>query len=423
MWNRVPIFVGCRVAGPGVPGIMECRNPFDNIYRPGRVWYDGMAQRRGGRRVKDLGRTALAVLIVLLCLTSTAGLFGCAALKAKPGDRAASGRKTADSTALAAGDAALARGDRAEAGRQYLAALKAGADTATVRTRLGDLLLAGAPAKARGEYEKAIKANDKYAPAWQGLGFALYLGGNQAEAVGALERALERDPALTRAAALLGVIENRQGHPEAALAVMEKTLAVAFDPDLENNRGLSLLLLNRPGEAAASFHKALGAKKSAKFTNNLGLALCRLRRYDEAYATFASAGSESAALNNLGVCFMEAGDKPRAQQYFERAITANPTYYAKAQSNLRRLSAMEEVALPSPPPAPTPPPPPSARPLPDSPGKTAPPPPVPAPVRSPTPVSPTPVVQAPPPVSQPVPFVVSPRKPSETERADRAERP
>jgi len=294
--------------------------------------------------VKGVGRTALAVTVVVVCLIVGIGLSGCGAVKGK---RLPETKNSAD--ALAAGDAALARGDRNEAGRLYLTALKNGADAATVHTRLGDLYLGSGVAvdKARSEYETALRANAKFAPAMQGLGFALYLGGAQTQAAAMLQKALERDPGLSRAAALLGTIENRQGHPDAALAIFDKSLAVAFDPDVENNRGLSLMLLGRSEDAVAAFRKALAAKKTAKIANNLGLALCRLGRFDEAYATFASVGSESAALNNVGVCFMEAGDKARAQQYFERAIATNPSYYEKAQTNLSRLSATEEVNLPS----------------------------------------------------------------------------
>ena len=138
---------------------------------------------------------------------------------------------------------------------------------------------------------------------------------------GMLQKALERDPGLSRAAALLGTIENRQGHPDAALAIFDKSLAVAFDPDVENNRGLSLMLLGRSEDAVAAFRKALAAKKTAKIANNLGLALCRLGRFDEAYATFASVGSESAALNNVGVCFMGKLDKPESSIPYLRLST------------------------------------------------------------------------------------------------------
>jgi tetratricopeptide (TPR) repeat protein len=357
-------------------------------------------RREGGTRVKNLGRAALAALTLAFCLTAGVGLSGCAAFKAKSGEPTTA--KAGSSASLAAGDAALARGDRTEAGRNYIAALKTGADAATVHTRLGDLLLSEMPDKARLEYEKALKANPKYGPAWQGLGFALYLGGAEAEAAEALAKALERDPGLPRAAALLGVIENRRGRPEAALAVLDKTLAVAFDPDVENNRGLSLMLLGRSDEAADAFRKALAAKKSPKIANNLGLTLCRLHRYDEAYAAFASVNSESAALNNLGVCFMEAGDKTRAHQYFERAIAANPAYYQKAQANLSRLSAMEEVNLPS-----------SAQPSSAAPAQM----PQPAPAQA---VQPSAPMAAPVRASAPASAA---QRPSASEKVDRSERP
>ena len=296
----------------------------------------------GEGRVKSQFRAALAAVMLVACLL---GLAGCGGSAAK--GRAAGAPGASINGGIAAGDAALARGDRGEAGRLYLAALKSGADAAAVHTRMGDLYLgSGAFPQALDAYQQAVKANGKYAPALQGIGFALYLGGNKAQASQYLAQALALDPSLSRAAALLGTLENRDGRPEAALAVSDASLAAAFDADVENNRGISLLLLGRSEEAAAAFSKAASTKKSVKFSNNLGLALCRLGRYDEAYAAFAGVATEAAALNNLGVCYMEVGNKPKAQEYFEKAIAANSRFYPQAHDNLTRLSAMEEVTLP-----------------------------------------------------------------------------
>jgi Tfp pilus assembly protein PilF len=307
---------------------------------------------KGRETVKGRLRMALAVVSLGACL---ALLGGCAGTGGKT---AATGAKAAATTSagskqgmadLAAGDAALANGDAQEAGRLYLAGLKDGAAPAVVHTRMGDLYLGlGEYPKAVLAYQESLKNDANYAPAMQGLGFALYLGGSKAEAQEALAKALERDPSLPRAAALLGTIEARDGRPEAALAVYDRTLAVAFDPDVENNRGIALLLVGRTEDAVNAFRKASASKKSPKIANNLGLALCRLGRYDDAYAVFAGVGTESAALNNLGVCYMEAGNKAKAQELFERAIVANPRFYPVAQENLSRLSTVEEVALPSP---------------------------------------------------------------------------
>jgi len=361
----------------------------------------------GGWSVKGVGKRVLAVTLAAVCALAGLGLTGCGGVKGKHALMESSG-----SAALAAGDAALTRGDRNEAGRQYLIALKKGGDPAKAHTRLGDLYLSSGMAidKARFEYEQALKADAKFAPAVQGLGFALFLGGAPNKAASVLRQALDLDPGLSRAAALLGTIENRQGHPAEALAVFDKSLAVAFDPDVENNRGLSLLLLGRPEEAVAAFRRALAAKKTAKIANNLGLALCRMKRYDEAYAVFASVGSQAAALNNVGVCYMEAGDKAQAQQYFERAIATNPSYYEKAQSNLNRLSASEMVNLPF------------AAPAAPAPAGQAPAKPAPAAVPSPAATAP----------AKPVPATVTPpsrarsaaaRNAATSEKADRAEMP
>ena len=287
------------------------------------------------------------VLVAALLATSLGLVGGCAGSRGKAAHGGPGNGNAA--TVLAAGDAALAHGDPKDAGRLYLAALRAGASPAVVHTRMGNLYLGlGNAPTARLAYQEALKTDPEYAPALQGMGFAFYLAGNRDKAAEALARALDRDPSLPRAAALLGAIEAREGRPEAALAVYDKSLAIAFDADVENNRGLALLLLGRTEDAVGAFSKAASAKKSVRITNNLGLALCRLGRYDDAYAAFVRVADEAVALNNVGVCYMEAGDKAKAQEYFERAIAANPRYYPVAHDNLTRLSATEEVSLPSP---------------------------------------------------------------------------
>ena len=55
--------------------------------------------------------------------------------------------------------------------------------------------------------------------------------------------------------------------------------------------------------------------------------------------TKVQAGTSAAAYNNLGVVHLEARDFKRAASCFEKAITANPTFYEKANDNLRRAQA------------------------------------------------------------------------------------
>ncbi|WP_343039504.1 tetratricopeptide repeat protein [Solidesulfovibrio aerotolerans] len=374
--------------------------------------------------MKSQFRAALLAVVVVGCLLGLAGCGGSAA-KGKATATPVTKNNAGSDAGIAAGDAALAQGNRSEAGRLYLAALKSGADAATAHGRLGDLYLgSGAFPQAMDAYQQALKANGKYAPALQGIGFALYLGGNKGQAGQYLAQALALDPSLSRAAALLGTLENRDGRPEAALAVSDASLAVAFDADVENNRGISLLLLGRGEEAASAFRKAASVKKSAKFSNNLGLALCRLNRYDEAYAAFAGVATESAALNNLGVCYMEAGNKAKAQEYFEKAIAANSRFYPQAHDNLTRLSAMEEVTLPVVPqalpaaPAGQPAPAPPAQPHPAPPAKAQPAAPAPAHPAAPVPALPAaaaPVQSAAPAPVQPVaPVQMQPAAPAQS---------
>ena len=79
--------------------------------------------------------------------------------------------------------------------------------------------------------------------------------------------------------------------------------------------------------------------KEPKVYTNLALAHTKLGHFQEAFDAFEQAGPSAAAYNNLGVAHLEVRDFKRAASCFEKAITAHPTFYEKANDNLRKAQA------------------------------------------------------------------------------------
>jgi tetratricopeptide (TPR) repeat protein len=72
-----------------------------------------------------------------------------------------------------------------------------------------------------------------------------------------------------------------------------------------------------------------------KIDNNLGAALGKLGRYDEALEAFKKLGDEAKAYNNLGMIYMAEKRYQESITSFEKAIQLCPSYYAKANENLK----------------------------------------------------------------------------------------
>jgi len=90
-------------------------------------------------------------------------------------------------------------------------------------------------------------------------------------------------------------------------------------------------------QAVQAFNQALKIDKSdAKIYNNLGMALSKLGKYELAMEAFKKAGDEAQAYNNLGFVYMQKGEREKAIHSFEKAIESRPTFYLKANENLKK---------------------------------------------------------------------------------------
>jgi tetratricopeptide (TPR) repeat protein len=99
-------------------------------------------------------------------------------------------------------------------------------DDAVLYVRLGYLLLnAGAPADAKTAFDDALKRNEHSHAALTGEGIILARAGNLKEAEQVLKTALVRNPDPVRTLYELGLVYEKEGDPEKALAEYKEGIA------------------------------------------------------------------------------------------------------------------------------------------------------------------------------------------------------
>ncbi|GFK93678.1 hypothetical protein NNJEOMEG_01512 [Fundidesulfovibrio magnetotacticus] len=237
------------------------------------------------------------------------------------------------------GDQALRDGRPDAAAQFYLQAGRAGLPPG----RAG--LKAGRALSAMGQWEQALQALDAAAKADPKSSEIALLAGYAALRLGRYDLAekdlrrslsLRDDSVLARS--LLGVSLNRQGRAEEALPELDKALELAGpEASILNNKGLALYMLGRHAQAEEALRQAATLDPLPRHRNNLALALCRLGRFPEAYEQFRLAEGDAAAHNNLGCCFLDAGQPQKAQESFEKALALSSGLYKPAAENLQRM--------------------------------------------------------------------------------------
>ncbi len=124
----------------------------------------------------------------------------------------------------------------------------------------------------------------------------------------------------------LAQIQIRRGAVGNAIATLDEALVVApRDPLVHNNRGMSLMLVDRYGEARESF--ALAATldpANARYAANHALAAGLLGDYDEAYDIYQGLLQPARAHHNLAVICEARGDHERATLEFALAAGYEP---------------------------------------------------------------------------------------------------
>lgn len=88
------------------------------------------------------------------------------------------------------------------------------------------------PSRAEDAYRKALRANDRYAPAYLGLAAVLGEKGNWEDAAAVLSRCVQRLPDYAPGWMELGRVNVRLKRPGEAANAFNRVLAVSSDPDL-----------------------------------------------------------------------------------------------------------------------------------------------------------------------------------------------
>ncbi len=279
--------------------------------------------------------------LMLVLLTALLFLGGCAAMTGN--NRTSPIESGLDQEQLERlGDAHMSRGRLEQAFVSYGKVLSLNPDNHAVRLKRGRILLQRSLVEeALGEIGEVLKHAPDHPGANVAAGEAYLRSDLLREAESHLRRAALADPSQWRAHALLGIIHNREKQYDLAEAALRTALTLKPEAgEVQNNLGLTLAATGRGEEAVAAFREAMRhGVTNQKTCNNLGLALSRLERFNEALDAFrCGSGDEAraAAYNNVGFFLFLSGNHQKAVGYFERALEASPTYYARADENLKR---------------------------------------------------------------------------------------
>lgn len=245
---------------------------------------------------------------------------------------------------LAEADRLLAEGRGGKAAWGYVQALRQDPANPTPRARIGFMEVSRDPERAEAIFAEIVAQHPESAEAHAGLGLARFAQNRIGPARASLERAVELDPDSPSALYWLAVVYDLQGGHERARELAERAHALSpRDARIVNNLGVSYLTGGEFEKAEEAFRAAILLDPDDRaLRNNLGLALGRQGRYDEAMVEFRRAGTEQAALNNLGYLHYLNGDHAKAIEIFERSLQAGGGDRLTIVKNLQAAQAALE---------------------------------------------------------------------------------
>ena len=240
------------------------------------------------------------------------------------------------------GDANLNSGNLQMAMVQYQKSLRQSPGNSGIHYKIGLLFLAAHMNEdAEKEFQELIKKEPNNALAHEGLGLALISMEKNDEAEKTLNKAVTLNPGLWRSHNSLGIVYDLKKDYKKAVPAYEKAISLKADNALlYNNLGLSYSLSGDYERSIINFKKALRITPvPSKVYNNFGLALAMSGRYAEALEAFKKGGNEAQAYNNLGCAYLLNGEDEKASRAFDTAIKINPTFYEKANDNMKKARA------------------------------------------------------------------------------------
>ncbi|MGD0769282.1 MAG: tetratricopeptide repeat protein [Tepidisphaeraceae bacterium] len=227
-----------------------------------------------------------------------------------------------------------------EAEGLYRQILQAEPENADALHRLGVLAMQrGDNAGAIGLIERAVAARPGAGNFHASLGQALAAAERTDDGIAAFERAIGIQGDLAEAWFGLGLALQSAGNRERAVEVYRQLVAIKPDFfEAHNNLGNALFGLGKVAEAAAAYRRALGIRPdSAEAVGNLGSALNALGRTDEAIEMFRRGlklSPDSALVcNNLGNALCARKRFDEAVIVLRRAMELKPDF-AQAAYNL-----------------------------------------------------------------------------------------
>ncbi|WP_243360140.1 tetratricopeptide repeat protein [Fundidesulfovibrio terrae] len=285
-------------------------------------------------------------LFALGVLTLLSVSQGCSKFSSKAeGDKAKSGSgNQASSQLVSQAEQAAKNNEIDRAFELYDQAVKAGYPAVTAEIQKGKVLLGtGSYAKAAKRFDEALKIDPGNRDAAVFCGYALYMAGDFGPAENRLVDLVSKDPKQYYAKYLLGATYNKVGKPDLAAKEFQDVISQRGEnQNILNNLGISYFMLGQYENARDSFLKSLKIGQSKRTQNNLALTLCRLKRYEEAFKLFKSSGGDAFAYNNVGCCYIDAGDNQKAMELFNKAINTSPTIYKPAHDNIIRYGSAQQ---------------------------------------------------------------------------------
>ncbi|GIU03003.1 tetratricopeptide repeat protein [Shewanella algidipiscicola] len=135
----------------------------------------------------------------------------------------------------------------------------------------------------------------------------------------------------------IAILEDLENHHQVARTYF--ALILDFQPQsaiIATNLGYSFYLVGDYEKAEFYLKQALRADPSfSRAWSNLGLVYIRKGLYRKALASFEQTMTVADALNDLGYFLMLEGKYEQAISMFQQAIDSSPTYFERAQRNLK----------------------------------------------------------------------------------------
>ena len=195
---------------------------------------------------------------------------------------------------------------------------------------------------AQSYYQKALKKDPSYAPAYSNLGLLFQNLNKLQKAKDCFEKAIKIAPNYADPHNNLGLLFQNLNELQKAKDCFEKAIKIAPNyADPHNNLGVIFKSQEENQKAKDCFEKAIKIDPNyADAHNNFGVIFQELGDNQIAMNCYEKAiainPNHADAHNNLGVIFKDLGEYPKAKDCFKKAIKIAPNYI-RAHTNLSTL--------------------------------------------------------------------------------------